>query len=171
MEQQTFEVEALKQIVDVAVRIPRFTYEMQKNAPRPTGNYAAVRYLKSENPGFDEIKIVDNDDGTQTMTSVGIRIITAQIMFLRDGEEYINFDNAFYREDVKAVLKQFGMTALDKEVLNLATLQYETNWEVRKAVKMHFGIIRTQESTIERMDGAKVLGKLYGSLPASDERG
>jgi hypothetical protein len=171
MEQQTFEVEALKKIVDVAVRIPRFTYEMQENAPRPKGNYAAIKYLKSENPGFDEIDVTDNEDGTQTMKTVGIRIITAQIMFMRDGEEYINFDNAFYREDVKAVLRELGMAALDKETLNLATLQYETNWEVRKAVKMRFSIIRTQESTIHRMDGATILGEFYDGKNSIKTRG
>jgi len=161
MDVQRAEIQAMKEIVDVCVGIPLFTYEMQLNAERPKGNYAAVRCLSSENPGFDEQRIIEDADGNPIFRTRGIRILTFQIVFSRDGQEYIDFDNSFYRPDVQAKLREHKFAALGKEPLDLATTQFETNWEVRKAVKMQFNVLREQTSAIGIMSGAKVSGEFY----------
>lgn len=161
MEIHRQEIDAMKDIVDTCVGIPLFTYEMQINAPRPKGEYAAVKCLTSQNPGFDEQKIITDTNGDQIFLTRGIRILTFQILFSRDGQEYIDFDNSFYRPDVQAKLREHGFAALGKEVLNLATTQFETNWEVRKAVKMQFNVLREQRSPIGIMSDALVNGQFY----------
>lgn len=158
MDIQEFEIQAMKEIVDVCVGIPRFTYEMQLNAPRPNGDYAAVKCISSSNPGYDETRIV-SIDGVDKYRTRGIRILTFYILFNREGQEYIDFDNSFYRPDVNAILRKHGFAALGKEPLNLATVQLETNWEVRKGVKMQFNVLREQISDIGIMSDAVVDGK------------
>jgi hypothetical protein len=155
---QEREIQAMKEIVDVCVGIERYTYEMQLNAPRPNGDYAAVKCLSSSNPGFDETRVV-SIDGVDKFRTRGLRILTFYILFSREGQEYIDFDNSFYRPDVNAILRKHGFAALGKEPLNLATVQLETNWEVRKGVKMQFNVLREQISDIGIMSDAVVDGK------------
>lgn len=152
------EIQAMKEIVDVAVGIPLFTYEMQHNAPRPQGEYAAVKCLSSSNPGYDETRIVVIN-GEDMFRTRGVRILTFYILFSRDGQEYIDFDNSFYRPDVQAKMREHGFAALGKEALNLATVQLETNWEPRNGVKMQFNVLREQISQIGSMANAVVGGK------------
>lgn len=161
MDVQEAEIQAMKKIVDQCVRIPKFTYKMQTNAPRPEGEYAAVRCLSSKNPGFDENRIITLSDGTERFRTRGVRILTFQIVFSRDGQEYIDFDNSFYRPDVQAVLRQHKFAAMAKTTLDLATTQFETNWEVRKAVKMQFNVVREQISEIGIMNNAIVGGEFH----------
>ena len=154
------EIQAMKEIVDVCVGIPQFTYAMQLNAERPKGDYAAVKCVSSLNPGYDENKIIEVN-GVDHYRTRGIRVLTFYILFSREGDEFIKFDNSFYRLDVQAKLKQEKFAALGKEPLNLATIQMETNWEVRQAVKMQFNIIREDLSPIGVMSGAYVGGNFY----------
>lgn len=152
------ELQAMKEIVDVCVGIPQFTYEMQQNAPRPPGDYAAIKCLQSLNPGFDESRIV-TIDGQDVYRTRGIRILTFAILFSREGDEFIKFDNSFYRPDVQAILKQKKFAALGKTTLDLASVTLETNWEIRQGVRMQFNILREDISTIGIMDDANVEGK------------
>lgn len=161
MDVQKQEIENIKLVIDQCVLIPRFTYEMQKNAPRPEGEYAAVRCLQSLNPGFDESKIIDEPDGSQSFRTRGARVLTFQIVFSRDGQEYINFDNSFFRPDVLALCKKLKIAPMAKTTLDLATLQLETNWEVRKAVKMQFNVLREQSTPIGIMTDAIVSGQVH----------
>lgn len=161
MDVNEVEIQSMKEIVDVCVQIPLFTFHMQENAPRPHGEYAAIKCISSVNPGFDEIKILDNPDGTQSFRTRGLRILTFYILFSREGQEYIDFDNSFYRPDVNQKLREVKFAAMGKEALNLATVQMETNWEVRKGVKMQFNVMREQITQVGTMSDASVGGKFY----------
>lgn len=152
------ELQAMKEIVDVCVGIPQFTYEMQLNAPRPQGDYAAIKCVSSLNPGYDENKIIEIG-GVDHYRTRGIRILTFYILFSREGDEFIKFDNSFYRPDVQAKLKQTGFAALGKTTLDLSSVTLETNWEIRQGVKMQFNILREDISPIDVMTGASVGGK------------
>lgn len=164
------ELQAMKRIVDTCVGIPRFTYEMQKNAPRPVGEYAAIKCLSSVNPGYDESKIV-NPAGADLWRTRGIRILTFQIIFSREGDEFIKFDNSFYRPDVLQKLKEEKFAAMGKESLDLASVVLETNWEARQAVKMQFNIVRESFSPIGTMEDAFVGGKFYDGNQVIETKG
>ncbi|AWN08640.1 tail completion [Erwinia phage Faunus] len=155
------DIQAMKEIVDQAVKIPLFTYEMQLNAQRPSGEYAAVKWLSSVNPGFDECSIVTDSDGVEYFRTLGIRVLTFHIIFSRDGQEYVDYDNSYYRPDVQAVMRKHGFAAMGKEALNLATTQFETNWEVRQAIKVQFNVKREQITPVDVMENAIVGGLFY----------
>lgn len=154
------EIQSMKEIVDVCVGVPLFTYEMQQNAPRPQGEYAAIKCMSSMNPGFDENRMV-SVGGVDMYRSRGVRVLSFYILFSREGPEYIKFDNSFYRPDVQAKLKAEGFAALGKEALNLSSVTLETNWEVRQGIKMQFNVLREDLSPIGVMDDASVGGKFY----------
>ncbi|APD19719.1 putative tail completion protein [Pectobacterium phage PP101] len=157
MDIQDVEMEAMKEIVDVAVGIPLFTYKMQENAPRPQGEYAAIKCTSSFNPGYDETRIV-TIGGQDMFRTRGVRLLTFMIVFSRNGQEYIDYDNSFYRPDVNAVLRKHGFCAMGKEALSLASIALETNWEVRQGLKMQFSVLREQISPIGTMSNAYVGG-------------
>lgn len=158
MDVNEIEIQAMKEIVDVAVGIPLFTYEMQENAPRPTGPYAAIKCTSSFNPGFDETRVV-NIGGVEKFRTRGVRLLTFMILFSREGQEYIDFDNSFYRPDVNAILRKHKFCAMGKEALSLASIAMETNWEVRHGVRMQFNVLREQISDIGTMQFANVGGE------------
>lgn len=171
MDIQAREIQAMKEIVDVCVMKPLFTYEMQLNAKRPEGNYAAVKCYSSSNPGFDESRVFEDADGNQFYRTRGVRILTFYILFSRDGQEYIDFDNSFFRPDVQAKLKSVGFAALGKEALNLATVQLETNWEVRNGIKMQFNVLREQITPIGIMSDAAVVGSFIDGNQSIEIKG
>lgn len=158
MDVRASEIQTMKEFVDLAVGIPLFTYEMQKNAPRPSGEYAAIKCTSSVNPGCDESKIVVVD-GVEMFQTKGVRILTFQIVFSREGDEYIKYDNSYFRPDVIAFMKQRGLCALAKQALNLASLTLETNWEFRQGIVAQFNVIRIDQTPIGIMDDASVGGK------------
>lgn len=158
MDVQDIEIQSMKEIVDIAVGIPLFTYEMQQNAPRPQGEYAAVKCTSSFNPGYDECRIIDVN-GEEMFRSRGVRILTFNILFSREGEEYIKYDNSYYRPDVIAAMKQRGFAALGKQALNLASVTLETNWEVRQGLIAQFNVLRESITPVGTMSNASVGGK------------
>ena len=158
MDVNEIEIQAMKEIVDVAVGIPLYTYEMQQNAPRPSGEYAAIKCTSSFNPGFDETRLV-TIGGVEKFRTRGVRLLTFLIMFSREGQEYIDFDNSFYRPDVNAILRKHKFCAMGKEALSLASIAMETNWEVRQGVRMQFNVLREQISDIGTMQFANVGGE------------
>lgn len=158
MDVNEIEIQSMKEIVDIAVGIPLFTYEMQLNAPRPQGEYAAIKCTSSFNPGYDENRVV-TINGQEMFRSRGVRVLTFNIMFSREGEEYIKYDNSYYRPDVLAAMKQRGFAALGKQALNLASVTLETNWEVRQGLIAQFNVLRESITPIGIMDNASVGGK------------
>lgn len=158
MDVRASEIQTMKEFVDLAVGIPLFTYEMQKNAPRPSGEYAAIKCTSSVNPGCDESKIIDVN-GVEMFQTKGVRILTFQIVFSREGDEYIKYDNSYFRPDVIAFMKQRGLCALAKQALNLASLTLETNWEFRQGIVAQFNVLRIDQTPIGIMDDASVGGK------------
>lgn len=164
------EIQSMKEIVDTCVRVPLFTYEMQQNAPRPEGEYAAVKCVSSFNPGFDEVRTVEIN-GEECIRYRGVRILTFVIVFSREGPEYIDYDNSFFRPDVLAKCKQEGFAALGKEALSLASIALETNWEVRHGIKMQFNVLREQISQTGIMSDAIVGGKFYDGNTVINTKG
>ncbi|MBG6242986.1 MAG: hypothetical protein EKE20_14710 [Candidatus Symbiopectobacterium sp. Dall1.0] len=154
------EILAVMDIVDVAVGIDKFTYPMYVNAKRPEGNYAAVRCASSKNPGFDSQRVVSNPDDSDCLLFIteGIRILTFDVLFSREGDEVVKFDNAFYRPDVHAVMAKHKFAALNKYPTELKNISLETNWEIRTGITVEFNVIRKDISKVDEMTNAKVSG-------------
>lgn len=158
MDIQAKELQAMKDIVNLAVNIPGFAYPMYINATRPPGEYAGVRCFNSINNCEDEVRYTEVG-GDTVLTTSGIRVLTFDILFSRDGQEYIDFDNAFYRPDVLDKCEKLGFGFMTKSPLDLANINLETNWEIRRAVRVTFNVLRGLTQTVGTMSFANVDGK------------
>ncbi|MFZ4217059.1 phage neck terminator protein [Enterobacter ludwigii] len=150
------------EIVNKAVGIPNFAFPMYVNAPRPPAdNYAAVRCKNSHNPGFDEVRHIDKG-GKLLLRTSGVRILTFDILFVREGNEIVNFDNAFFRPDVKSLMRLYGFAGpLFKGATNLSNADLESNWEIRRGITCEFNVLRTQTTEITSMSDAQVRGTMF----------
>lgn len=160
MDVNQIEMQSMKEIVDKLVGIPLFTYEAQQNAPRPSGEYAAVKCVSSVNPGYDETGVV-TVNGEDFFRTRGIRILTFYVLFSRMGDEYIKFDNSFIMPDSIAFMKSKKFAALGKQALTLASIQLETNWEVRQGISVQVNVLREQMVSVGTMSNANIGSEFY----------
>lgn len=141
------DVLAIQKIVDVGLRRKKYSYPMYKNAPRPDGDYAAIRLISSRNPGYDKVETVFSN-GRNVMRTTGIRILTFDVLFSRDDEEVIELDNCFFRQDVLEEMRKYGYLLMHKTSVDNETIALETNWEVRAGIRLMFNALRVQETEV-----------------------
>lgn len=151
------DLRVIQEMVDIAVGIPRFTYQMNRNAPRPQGEYAAVRLSKTHKPGYDKIEYIDSPFGVMFKTT-GVRILDFDILFSRDDEESDTFNNAFHRPDIREYMESKGYALMGNFPLNIKDKKFETDWEPRTGVTIRVSTVRTQETFIESIDAVEVNG-------------
>ena len=162
--EKNVDILAIQKIVDTAVGKPRYSYAMYQNAPRPpqVEKYAAIRIHEVKNPGYDEHEHIEKA-GKLIFRTMGIREVTADILFNRDDSDVVVFDNAFFRPDVQEVCFLQNMELLRKSPTNLRNRNLETSWEIRTGITCVFSTIRIQESVIGVVDTAGVTGILDSS--------
>ena len=155
---------AVQKIVDKAVGIPKFSYAMYQNAPRPKADsFAAVRLVESKSPCYDEHKVVWKEDCQKYVKKVqGIRLLTIDILFNRDDELVFKFDNAFFDYAVQELTEELGYELISKQPTNLRTTSQETDWEIRTGITCVFSVIRTHE--VELPDGIVEDANLHSNI-------
>lgn len=146
-------------IVDMAVGIPRFTYQMNRNAPRPNGEYAAVRLRRTHNPGYDKVEYLDNPFGGLTMRTKGVRVLEFDILFSRDDTEIDLFNNSFHRPDIHQYLNTKGYALMERTTLNIKDTKFETDWEVRTGVTIKLSTVRTTLTEVQDINTVEINGE------------
>jgi hypothetical protein len=136
---------ALQKIVDVAVGIDKYSFPMYQNAPRPNAEtFAAIRLEESFSPGYDERKYSKNNLDEEVLTVTGIRLLMFDILFNRDDELVLKFDNAFFEEEVQAKCEEVGMELMHKYPTDLRNANLETDWEIRTGITVEMSVLTTQ---------------------------
>lgn len=151
------DLRVVQKMVDIAVGIERFTYQMNRNAPRPNGEYAAIRLHKTHKPGYDKIEYIDGPFGLVHRTT-GIRILEIDILFSRDDEEADTFNNSFHRPDIREYMEKNGYALMHSFDLNLRDRKFETDWEPRTGTTILVSTIRTQDTDVTPIDVIEVKG-------------
>lgn len=136
------DVIAVQKIVDSAVGIPRFAYPANNNAKRPDGEYATVKQVTDTAIGFDEITHY-NKGSKLYMKVVGLRIAEYAILFSRDDEEIVKFDQGLYTPQAQEAWNNFGHVVMWKERIDNKTTLLETNWETRAGLMLRCNVKRT----------------------------
>lgn len=143
------DVIAVQKIVDSAVGIPRFAYPANNNAKRPSGEYATVKQILDRAIGFDETTYYNDAlTGKVMMKVVGIRIVEYAVLFSRDDEEVIKFDQGLYLPTAQAAWKAFGHVVMWKERIDNKTTLLETNWETRAGLLLRCNVKRVLISEV-----------------------
>ena len=147
---KNIQILAMQNIVNIAVGIPKYSFAMYQNAPRPSPEkFAAIRLIASRNPGYDDITTYTNNEGKLVQKTEGIRELIFDILFNRDDEDIIKFDNSFYRPDVQQACFDNGLELLRKKPTNLRNRGLETTWEIRTGISCIMSAIVIDEFIIE----------------------
>ena len=150
----------MQTMVDMAVGVPRFTYQMNRNAPRPAGHYAVIRLRKTSKPGYDKIQYIEGPFGL-VQRSVGVRLLEFDLLFSRDDEEVDIFNNSFYRPDIREFLHSKGYALMSSAPLQIKDVKLETDWEIRTGVSITVSVVRTSDVDIGQIKAVEIDGDVY----------
>lgn len=155
------DLRVLQKVVDLALQKPRYTYQMDRNAPRPEGDYAAVRLENTHSPGIDTNRTIERD-GRVIWQSKGVRILTFDILFSRDDlAEADVFNNCFQRPDIKELLGKAGYALMNKRQFSIKDRTFETDWEIRNGITVVMSVVRVHEIDITPIEVVSVEGDYY----------
>ena len=145
----------VQKLIDLAVGKEKYTYPMQRNAPRPKNDYAAVKFIGMQRPGTDETKQVINGLDLIERT-VGFRVLKYFILFSHDDELAESLQDSLYSDEVQAFMLKNKLAIMKLEKLDNETLALETEWEVRTGYMLIFNRVRTIDrvrTTIRNVEG------------------
>lgn len=152
------DLRVVQKMIDMAVGIPRFTYQMNRNAKRPDGEYAVIRLVNTKNPGYDKLEYIDSPFGVVQRTT-GIRILTIDVLFSRDDVEADKFNNSFYRPDIREYLDLEGYALMTAAPLVIKDVKLDTDWEPRTGVTITLSTIRTNDADVGTIEKVSIGGK------------
>ncbi|MGL5015970.1 MAG: phage neck terminator protein [Bacteroidales bacterium] len=145
-------------LVDMALGVPRYTYEMQRNQPKPTGQFAAVKFLGEHNPSRDKVETIEQADGTFIIRTTGVRILTLQILFTEGLSACSQFISSFMRPDIQDFMLLNDFAILRHKQMSNDALTLESNWEVRESVLVECMVRRTFDSKVGVIDTVEIDG-------------
>jgi len=152
------QIKAMQQLVDLALGKPKYTYQMNRNAPQPKGPFAAVRFVSSTNPGYDDIKYIENELGL-FMKTAGVRLMVFDILFSHEDDNIVLFDDAFYRPDIHALAHKLGISLMSKMRLTNKDIVLDTDWATREGVRVTTSITREYLTPIDLIEHVDVKGQ------------
>ena len=150
------DVDLIKDLVDLAVGVDKYSYPMQKNAPRPpVDDYAGIKFVSNNKQCTDEYTYVNNiNQADVDMNTIGMRILLFDILFCRDNIRAEMLQNCLYRPDIQEFMwkNKLGIMSITK--LDNDSLPLETNWEVRTGFRLEINLLRTTTTTITTINEA-----------------
>ena len=154
------DVDLIKDLVDLAVGIDKYSYPMQKNAPRPpTDDYAGVKFVSNHKQCTDEYSYSNNLNQLDVdMNTTGMRILIFDILFCRDDERAEALQNCLYRPDIQEFMWKNKMGIMSITKLDNDSLTLETNWEVRTGFRLEINLLRKTTTTITTIEEAYMSG-------------
>lgn len=147
-------------LVDLALKRPKFTYEMRKNQPKPQGAFAAVLLRDEINPGRDKNEVIETPEGFINRTT-GVRILTFQVLFTEGIPDSSKFISSFMRPDVQDFMVLEDLAVLRHKKLENKTLTLETNWEIRESVLIDCLVRRVVDSEIGIIEVVEADGEYH----------
>lgn len=150
----------MQKLVDTALMMPKYTYPMQGNQPKPPGPFAAVRLLDEKNPGRDAQHTRHNPDGSYTIITEGVRILVYQVLFTEGDEVVSRFISSFRRQDMHDKMMELELSILRHQAVQNSSLTMETNWEIRDSVLVECMSKRRYEYTSTYIDEVFIDGEL-----------
>ena len=149
------DVDLIKDLVDLAVGVDKYSYPMQKNAPRPpVDDYAGIKFVSNNKQCTDEYTYVNNiNQADIDMNTIGMRILLFDILFCRDNIRAEMLQNCLYRPDIQEFMWKNKLG-----IMSITKLPLETNWEVRTGFRLEINLLRTTTTTITTIDEAHLAG-------------
>lgn len=152
------DLRVVQKMVDLAVGIERYTYQMNRNMARPKGNYAVVKLAQTKTIGYPK-KVCET-------TPLGIIYKTWQNVYLEfdilfsrdDGEDFDLFNNCFSRPAIREMLCKEGYSLMTQTPEYNADRKFETDWEERNRTSFRLGTVRYHEDVLNEIDAVEING-------------
>ena len=154
------DVDLIKDLVDLAVGIDRYSYPMMKNAPRPpVDDYAGVKFVSNHKQSTDEYTYSNNvNQHDIDMNTLGMRVVIFDILFCRDDVQAESLQNCLYRPDIQEFMWKNKMGIMSITKLDNDSLTLETNWEVRTGFRLEINLLRSTMTTITTIEEVQISG-------------
>lgn len=149
----------VQKLVDLAVGVDKYTYPMQKNAPAPSGDYAAVKFIAMRRPGTDEVKYLNEGDDV-VMRTKGLRVFKYKVLFRNDDEYAESLQDNLYSDEVQNFMRKNKIAVMKLEKLDNESLTLETEWEVRTGYVLIFNRVRVVDKTVTTIRNVDIDGKV-----------
>lgn len=124
----------MQHLVDTAMGVPRYSYPMNRNAPKPKEKEFAAVLLVEENAigqPTDRIVLRGNVYYQQMFTPTYLKF---KILFTNGAQAPSKLISSFRRQEMMDMFKRNRMSILDfKKAVN-DDVSLETNWEIRDYV-------------------------------------
>ena len=139
----------MQHLVDTAMGVPRYSYPMNRNAPKPKEKEFAAVLLVEENAigqPTDRIVLRDNVYYQQMFTPTYLKF---KILFTNGAQAPSKLISSFRRQEMMDMFKQNRMSILDfKKAVN-DDVSLETNWEIRDYVMVECFMNKMFEEVIQ----------------------
>lgn len=139
----------MQKLVDTAMNVPKYSYPMNRNAPKPKEKeFAAVLLVEENAIGQPTDRIVLRDDiyYQQMFTPTYLKF---KVLFTNGAQAPSKFISSFRRQNMMDMFKQNRMSILDfKKAVN-DDVSLETNWEIRDYVMVECFMNKMFEEVIQ----------------------
>ena len=146
----------MQKLVDEAMGVPKYTYPMNRNAPKPKDKeFAAVLLVEEIAIGQPTAKTVEREGilYQQMYTPTNLKF---KVLFTNGEQAPSKFVSSFRRQKMLDLFKKNRMSILDfKKAVN-DDVSLETNWEIRDYVMVDCFIYKMFEDAIDEIKEAVV---------------
>ena len=142
----------MQKLVDLAVGVPKYTYQMNRNNPKPKDTeFAAVLLVEEKAIGQPTDKIVERD-GKYYQQMYTPTTLKFKILFTNGEQAPSKLISSFRRQKMLELFKANRMSILDfnKAINDDASL--ETNWEIRDYVMVDCFIYKMFEEELDVLE-------------------
>lgn len=150
----------MMKLVDLAVQVPKYTYEMQVNMAKPSGKFAAVKVIDEVNPSRDKNEVIEVD-GKYVNRTTGVRLLKYLVVFTEGQPMSSKFISSFMRPDVQDLMRKSNLCVLRHKRVENKNLTLETNWEIRESVIVECLVNRVFDSDIDIIETVGAHGRYH----------
>lgn len=153
------DLRVVQKMVDMAVGVEKYTYQMNRNAPAPNQDFAAIKLAETITVGYPK-KVCETTPLGIIYKSWQTVYLEFDVMFSRDdGEDYDKFNNCFSRPAIREMLHKEGYALMTQTPQYNADRKFETDWQARNRASFRLSTIRYHEDVLTEIDAVEINGE------------
>ena len=153
----------IRDTVDLVLGTPGYTIKSkQKDAPRPTGDYATVDYLATESVGREQRFFEDNETDLDITENIqGSRNLTMSINFYRESatENSRKVKKGLVRESIQALFSIAGVGLVSRSEVREIDEPTEDGWEERSQFDLVLNTVGTDSDIVRSIQSIDIAGE------------
>lgn len=152
----------IRDVINLVLSTSDFAIRSMQDAPRPTGNYAAVEFMSDMGLGWEQQQVVNrggDDDLDETIE--GLRELMFSLSFYRDSA----IDNAravrtrFVRESIQTLLKIANLGLIRRSEVRSFSEPLENGWEIRAQFDLFLSAVGSDTDIVRSILAVDIAGE------------